>query len=66
MKTIKIIFSILLFASVFTFDSYCQSDNIVTDSKPFQYLIGMEYSDYSELGNFTKHTSVMSHLIWRN
>jgi len=30
--------------------------NIVADSKPFQYLIGMEYSDYSELGNFTKHS----------
>ena len=57
MKTIKTIFSILLFASVFTFETYCQTDNIVADSKPFQYLIGMEYAEVSELGAFDSNSS---------
>jgi hypothetical protein len=56
MKSIKTIFFILLFTYVSMFESYCQSDNIIADSKPFQYLIGMVYSDYAELGNFIKHT----------
>lgn len=52
MKTIKIKFFFILFVSAFTIESYCQSDKIVADSKPFKYLIGMEYSKVSELGGF--------------
>jgi hypothetical protein len=57
MKTIKTIFSILLFSYFLSFESYCQTDNIVADSKPFQYLIGMEYSEVSELGDFDSNSS---------
>jgi hypothetical protein len=57
MKTIKTIFFILLFSSLFTFESYCQTDNIVADTKPFQYLIGMDYSEVSELGDFDSNSS---------
>lgn len=57
MKTTKSIFLSLLLVSAFTVQSFCQSDNIVADSKPFQYLIGMEYSDVSELGDFDSNSS---------
>ncbi len=52
MKTAKSIFFSLFLVFAITVQSFCQSDKIVADSQPFQYLIGMKYFNTSELGDF--------------
>lgn len=53
MKTIHTYFFTILFFTAFSFQSFSQSEQIVADSKPFEYLIGMEYFTVSDLGDFT-------------
>jgi len=53
MKTIKVkSVTFLLFVFISTFVCYSQSSNINANSKQFEYLIGKEYTNVSELGDF--------------
>lgn len=47
-----ICFFILLFISLISIKGYSQFDKIISDSKLFDYLIGKEYCEYSELSDF--------------
>lgn len=42
-------FALLIGLTLVSLKSYCQTDKIISDSKEFDYLIGLEYEDEREL-----------------
>ena len=56
MKTINTCFIGFLLLFAFSFQSFCQSNQIISDSKPYKYLIGKAYSEVSELGDFVQNS----------
>ncbi|UWX54797.1 hypothetical protein NYZ99_18735 [Maribacter litopenaei] len=49
MKTTKSIFRFVLVFALFSLNGFGQQKEIISDTDKFDYLIGMEYSDVSEL-----------------